>query len=253
MAYDLQKASLWKRIIARLFDFILMGILTVGVAFVLSAVLGYDSYSDTVSATYQRYETRYGVTFDVTQEEYDGWPEEARQNYDAAYEALVSDTEAMHAYSMVVNLTMLIASFSILLAMAALEFVVPLVLKNGQTLGKKIFGLCLVRTDCVRMNTMQLFVRTFLGKFAVETMIPVYLGLMLFWNIVGLPATVLIFAILLTQLLCVLLGRKNTAIHDHLAGTVVADYGSQMIFESTEALVEYQKRLHAEKAARQEY
>ena len=253
MVYDLQKASLWKRIAAWLFDFILVGILTVGVAFLLSAALGYDGYSDTVSRTYLQYETRYGVTFDVTQEEYDGWSEEARQNYDAAYEALIADEEAMHAYNMVVNLTMLIASFSILIATAALEFVVPLLLKNGQTLGKKIFGLCLVRTDCVRMNTLQLFVRTFLGKFAVETMIPVYVVLMLFWNIIGIHGTALLLILALAQLLCVLLNRKNTAIHDLLAGTVAVDFGSQMIFESGEELVEFQKQLHREKAARQEY
>ncbi len=253
MVYDLQKAGLWKRIAAWLFDFILAGVLAVGIAFLLSAALGYDRHSDTVSKTYERYETQYGVTFQVTQAEYDAWTEEVRQNYDAAYEALTSDEEAMYAYNMVVNLTMLIASFSILIATAVMELAVPLFLKNGQTLGKKIFGLCLVRTDCVRMNTMQLFVRTVLGKFAVETMIPVYVALMIFWGITGLSGTVLLGALALAQMLCLLLSRKNAAIHDLLAGTVVVDYGSQMIFESAEALVEYQKKLHAEKAAREAY
>jgi len=253
MVYDLQKAGLWKRFAAWLFDFILVGVLTVGIAFLLSAVLGYDYHSETVSRTYEKYETQYNVSFQVTQEEYDGWTEAQRQNYDAAYEALISDEEAMYAYSMVVNLTMLIASFSILLSLLIMELLVPLLLKNGQTLGKKIFSLCLVRTDCVRMNTMQLFVRTVLGKFAVETMIPVYVGLMIFWGIIGFPGTILLGALALGQGLCLLLSRRNAAIHDLLAGTVVADFGSQMIFESAEALVEYQKKLHAERAARQEY
>ena len=100
---------------------------------------------------------------------------------------------------------------------------------------------------------MQLFVRTVLGKFAVETMIPVYVGLMIFWGIIGFPGTILLGALALGQGLCLLLSRRNAAIHDLLAGTVVADFGSQMIFESAEALVEYQKKLHAERAARQEY
>lgn len=253
MAYDLQKAGLWKRTAAWLFDSILICVLVVGIAFVLSAVLGYDRYSDAVSNTYDRIETQYGVSFDATEADYAAFTEAQRENYDAAYEALTTDEKAMYAYNMVVNLTMLISSFSILLAIGALEFAVPLILKDGRTLGKKIFGLCLVRTDCVRISTVQLFVRAILGKFAVETMIPVFLVLMLFWGITGLPGTVLILGLLLAEVLCVLLTRKNSALHDLLAGTAVADYGSQMIFDSAEALVEYQKKIHAERAARQEY
>ena len=253
MIYDLQKASMWKRFAAWLFDSILVGILVVGIAFCLSVALGYNNYSDAVSETYDRYETEYGVSFDVSQEEYQSWTQEQRQKYDMAYEKLVSDEAAMHAYNMVVNLTMVIASLSILMAVLILEFVVPLIFKNGQTLGKKIFALCVVRNDCVRMNTMQLFVRTVLGKFTVETMIPVYILLMLFWGITDLTGTLILFVLLLVQLILLIVTRKNQAIHDLLAGTAVADYISQMIFESEAELIELQKKIAAEKAANQIY
>ena len=49
MVSDLQKASLWKRISAFLFDFILLGIVAVLFALALSAVTGYDGYSRTVT------------------------------------------------------------------------------------------------------------------------------------------------------------------------------------------------------------
>ena len=253
MVYELQKASFWKRLAAWLFDSILVMILAVGIAFLLSAALGYDRHSDAVSEAYSRYETEYGITFQVSREEYDGWPEEKRQAYDAAYEALLADEEAIRSYNMVVNLTMLVASLSILAAFVGLELVVPLVLKNGRTLGKKIFSLCVVRTDCVRINGLQLFARTVLGKFAVETMIPVYLLLMLFWGIAGLGATLVIGVVLLVQLVCILSSRRRPAIHDLLAGTAVADFAGQMIFADREELIEYQKKLHAERAARQDY
>ena len=253
MVYDLQKASLWKRFAAWLFDSILTGILVVGIAFLLSLLLGYDSYSDRVGATYERYEAEYGISFDVSQEEYQSWPQEQREKYDAAYQELLADEDAMYAYNMVVNLTMVISSLSILIAVLVLELAVPLFFKNGQTLGKKIFGLCVVRSDCVRMNTMQLFVRTVLGKFAVETMIPVYILLMLFWGITDLTGTVILGILVLAEVILVAATRKNQAIHDMLAGTAVADYSSQMIFASTEALIEYQKKIHAERAARQDY
>lgn len=253
MIYDLQKASLWKRIAAWLFDSILVSILVVGVAFLLSTLLNYNRYSDGVNQSYEQYESAYGVTFDITQEEYLSWSEEKRQQYDVAYEALISDEAAMYNYNMVVNLSMVIASLSLLLAITALEFVVPLFLKNGQTLGKKIFGLCLVRSDCVKINNLQLFARTLLGKTAIETMLPVYIILMLFWGIIGLGGTILLLALLLAEIICLIATRRNAALHDLLAGTAVVDRNSQTIFETTEDLIECQKRVHAERAAKQDY
>lgn len=253
MVYDLQKASFWKRVAAWMFDSILVGILAVGIAFLFSAVLGYNQYSDSVEQGYARYEAEYGVTFDVSQEEYQSWSDDARENYEAAYQALIADEALLHAYNMVVNLTMMITSLSILLAVLLWEFVLPLVFHNGQTLGKKIFGLCLVRSDCVKINNLQLFVRTVLGKFAVETMIPVYILLMLFWGITDLSGTLLLAALGVAQILILSLNRRRAAIHDLLAGTAVVDYSSQMIFASSEELIEFQKKVHAERAARQEY
>ena len=120
-------------------------------------------------------------------------------------------------------------------------------------MGKRIFGLCVIRTDCVKMSPVQLFVRTLLGKFAVETMIPIYLIMMIFWGIVGLGGTLVLVLLLLVEIILLIATRRNAAIHDLLAGTVVADYTSQMIFDSSEALLAYQKRIHAEQAARQDY
>ena len=132
-------------------------------------------------------------------------------------------------------------------------FFVPLWLGNGQTLGKKIFGLCLVRNDGVKMNTLQLFTRTLLGKFTIETMIPVYILLMLFWGTMDLTGTLILGALLVGQLVCLSVSRSNAAIHDLLAGTAVVDLASQTIFRSTEDLIAFQKKVAAERAARQPY
>ena len=43
MIYDLQKASMWKRISAFLCDLIVFCIVAVGVAFLLSTILGIDA------------------------------------------------------------------------------------------------------------------------------------------------------------------------------------------------------------------
>ena len=253
MATDLQKASIWKRTAAWLFDGILFGILAVACGVLVSWLLGYDAHSTALENAYARYEQTYGVVFEISLEEYEAMSPEARANYDLAYEALIADEEAMYAYNMMLSQTLVILSVSILLAVAVIEWLIPLKLGNGQTIGKKIFGLALIRNDSVRMNNMQLFTRAILGKFTVETMIPVLIVLMIYWGTMGVTGTLVLFALVVGQLACLIFTRGNCAIHDLMAGTIVVDYASQTIFESTEDLIAYQKKVAADRAARAPY
>lgn len=253
MEHDLQKASLWKRISAGIFDGMLTAMIAVGIAFLLSLVFDYDGHNTQMNEAYNKYETQYGVTFAISAEQYAAMTEEERANYDAAYEALIADEEAMQTYSLVVNLMLLMTSVGILLGIVVMEFIVPLCFGNGQSLGKKIFGLCLMRTDGVKLNTMQLFVRTVLGKFTIETMIPVYILLLVFFGAADMFNLLLLAAIAIAQVIIIAVTRNNALIHDLLAGTVVVDYASQRIFTSTQELIEYQKRVAAERAARETY
>lgn len=253
MVSDLQKAGLWKRFAAWLFDALLVGMLAVGFGFLLSSLLGYNGYNDALNQTYAKYETEYGVTFDISQSDYQAMGESQRQNYDNAYRALVTDRDAIYLYNMILQLTFLITTLGILLAFLVWEFLIPLLLGNGQTPGKKIFGLCLMRTDGVKVNNLQLFARAVLGKFTVETMIPVYILQMIFWGIMGLGGTLILLVLLIAQVISLAVTRTNSALHDLLAGTVVVDSVSQTIFPTAEAKIEHQKKVAAERAARQTY
>jgi len=250
---DLQKASMWKRISAWLFDAILLSVAAVGAAFLLSLALNFDSHSTALEEAYARYEAQYGITFEISQEDYLALSPEKKENYDTAYQALIADEDALYSYNMVLNLTLVITTLGILLAYLFLEFLVPLLLGNGQTLGKKIFSLAVVRTDLVGIPPVQLFIRTVLGKFTVETMLPVYVIIMLMFNSVGIEGTLLLLALAVTQLLLLALNRNRAAIHDLLAGTVTVDFASQMIFRTTEDLIRYKNKLHAQEAARKDY
>lgn len=253
MITDIQKASLLKRIAAGISDAIVICILAVGFAWMLTTILDYNSHNAALQEGYDRYETRYGVSFDISQEEYQAFSQGEKQNYDAAYDALISDQDVMKTYNILLNLTLLITTFGILLAVVAGELIVPLLLKNGQTLGKKIFGIGVVRNDGVQMNNMQLFVRTILGKFTIEIMIPVYIIIMILFNSIGLVGILVLAGILLTQLIMLAATRTNSLIHDALAGTIAVDISSQMIFRTTEDLIAYKKKIHAEQAARSIY
>lgn len=253
MRFDLQKANIWKRASAFLLDGILLAILATGFIFLLSAITGYDVYNEKVNASYEKYESEYGITFEITEEEFLALTDEDAARYQAAYDALLGDEDAMKAYSMVMSLTLMMTTFGILLAYLVLEFAVPLFFKNGQTVGKKIFGLGLVRENLVRVNTVSLFVRTLLGKYTIETMIPVFLILMIYFGMVGLVGTMVVLGILLLQVILLLSTRNHSLIHDLLANTVVTDLNSQMVYESEEALIEAQKQAAAEDAARNPY
>lgn len=253
MITDLQKASFSKRIAAALLDFILLCVLVSGIATLLANVSGYRQHMDTVETTRKQYETQYGVEFQLTQEQYDGLTQAQRENYDAAYQALIRDETFLHAYNMQISLILLITTFSLLVSMLAVEFVAPLLLKNGQTVGKKVFGIGVIRTDGVQISSLQLFVRAVLGKFTVETMIPVYIFIMIFLNTAGIVSLAILAGLALAQVICIAATRTRSPIHDLMAGTVAVDLSSQMVFRSKDDLLEYTKKIHAERANRSDY
>lgn len=250
-----QRVDLWKRISAWLFDIILLACVVIVFALALSSALGYDANFQKMEKLYDQYAEDYGIDRDLTREAYDAMSPEKQKEYDAKVEAadkaINADPNAQKQYSLVINLTLVIASVSILLAIALMEFAIPLMLKNGQTLGKKAFGIALVRTDSVKVSTLQLFVRSILGKFAVETMIPVYLLIMFFMGSAGSIDILLIGLIMLAQILCPMFTHDRLGLHDMMAGTVTVDIATQRIFNTHEELIEYTKQVHAERAADQ--
>ena len=254
---DLQRANTWKRIAAWVLDLMLLGVLAVGSAWGLAVALNYDGYAQTVQAAYDRYELQYGIELDMDQATYDAMTPEEQTAYqetlDKIEEALNADEEVKHAYNMVVNLLLLIVSSGILVATLVLELIILLILKNGQTIGKKCFSLCVVRIDGVKVNNMQMFARTVLGKYTIEKMIPVYIIIMLLWGTMGLTGTLMLLILLVTQIICVAVGQNRAAIHDRLAGTVVVDIASQQIFDSTEDRIAYIKQIHEDQARKQTY
>jgi uncharacterized RDD family membrane protein YckC len=253
MVTSLQKASFGKRIMSAIFDGILLSILAVGLAAVLSLAFGYNNYMDKVSDTYAKYEAEYNVKFQISAEEYNDLSETEKANYNTAYEELIKDKDLLYNYNMLLNLTLLIITFSILPAVLGLEFVVPLLFGNGQTLGKKIFGIALMNTESVKVTNVQLFARAILGKFAIEIMIPLSIILMMFFNSIGILGGLILIGILIIEAICIISTNTNSAIHDLLAQTVAVDMASQRIFESRDALIEHKKALHAEEAQKADY
>lgn len=250
---ELQKASVWKRASAALFDFILLATLSVGVALLLSLVLGYNNYSREFEAVTESYESAYGVDFDISAEEYKALTPEEQANFETAFAAFAADGEANRLYAMTVQLTLLILIFSVLGAFLILELLVPLLFGNGQTLGKKIFGVGVMRVDGVKISGLLLFARAILGKYTVETMLPLLIGVMIAFNIVGLGGTLLILVLLAVEIAMFAFSRERALLHDKLAQTAVIDMATQRIFDTPEALLAYKQQLHVESVDKATY
>lgn len=253
MIYDLQRASMWKRISAWLLDAILLCIMATLMAFLLSTALNYDSYSERLDARYAVYEEQFGVTRNLTQADVDAMTADQLANLEAASQALSEDAEALYAYNMMLQLMIVITSLGILLAYIVLEFTVPMALGNGQTVGKKVFGIGVMRQDGVRVNGVCMFIRTVLGKYAIETMIPVMMVLMLFFGSVGEVGWLIVGVIVIVEIALLVTTKERCMIHDKLATTVAVDIASQMIFKTHEDLIAYKQKVAAEKAANQVY
>ena len=202
---------------------------------------------------YEKYEEEYDIDTDISEEDYNALSEADRQRYDEAMKAFSEDQEILKTYSMMMSLSMVIVSLSILFTYVITELIVPICLKNGQTLGKRIFGIAVIRVDGVKLTTFQLFVRTILGKYTIETMVPVLLIIMMFFGTIGLVAPIVIILMALLQIVVIMVTKTNSAIHDLLAVTVTVDMASQMIFDSEEKLIEYKKQIAEQKARDQAY
>jgi uncharacterized RDD family membrane protein YckC len=212
----------------------------VGSAVLLSLALNYEGNFREFLAVCDPYAKANGV--DLTK-----LTEAEPVNYSAFVEALSSDATAVKMYTLLLNYSFIILSFSILIGYLLMEFLIPLLFKNGQTLGKKIFGIAVMREDGVRISSTLLFVRTVLGKYTLETMIPVLIFLMiLFYAMNPIIGLGVVAAILIAQAVLLIATKTRSLLHDKLSHTVTVDFSSQLIFDTPEELLAYKQRIHAE-------
>ena len=257
MVQDVQKAGMWKRISAAALDFILLFVVIEGLILLLSALFGVNGYVAQRNAIEDRYIAEYGIDRDMTEAELNALPEAEQNAYkakvEAANKAYQNDAEVVELFGKIISLTLMITTLSVLVAFLILEFAVPLIFQNGQTLGKRIFGVAVMRIDCVKLSTLELFARGILGKCTFGTLVPIYLAVMVLFGIVGMVGVVAFGALLLVQAILFVATRYHTPLHDKLAQTVAVDMSSQLIFDSVEEMLEYKKRRAAEQAERREW
>ena len=251
MEYDFQRASFIKRLPAWILDAILLVTLASGLLSLWSMVFNVTPPMEELTTIQQAYEQQYGGKLSYTTEEYEKMTAEEKAAADEISikidEALTRDERAVKLLETIATYVFAMLSLSITCAYLILEFFVPLLLKNGQTLGKKCFGVALMRKDGIKVTPFMMFVRSVLGKATIETMIPVFLLVMLLLMPTGIEL-ILLAAILLAQIIVPIATRNKTAIHDLMACTVAVDLASQMIFDTVEEMEAYHADIHVDKA-----
>lgn len=254
MIYDIQKASILKRISAWLLDFILICILAVGFMFLLSWITGLDKYSTQWQQTTEKWAKEYNVDFNITEEQYNKFTDAEKANWDAAYDKVEQELSQNKSRSMTLSLLVVCLIIGLLLSFVILNFIVPLALKNGRTVGMKVFNLGVVFTNGVRINTFALFVRSILGQYTLETMVPVFIVIMVVLGLpVGFVGLVVLVGLAILQLVLVIATKTRSLVHDIISNTVIVDMASQMIFENYDALVSYKEEVAKASAEKSEY
>ena len=273
--FELKKIGFIKRASALLLDAILLAVLATGFMWVISLICNYSGEQEKANDYYNQwdefrleyveevalyYDFTYfvsedGRSYTVTKKGEEG---EIASSLDELINTLISDTnrsermeEAYVAYKAlpsaalvnaqykyIYSLLFMLITLGVLLSYVVLEFVLPIILKNGQTVGKKVFSIGLVRPNCVKISILSLFARTFVGKFAIETMFPILLVFLFLFGGIGVLAIILLAAITLLNVIVFFVTKNKTPIHDALAGTVAVDMKLQMIFQSEEELAE---------------
>ena len=144
-------------------------------------------------------------------------------SYVAAYAVLINQdyyVNLLNQYSFSYQLGLTI---SILIAGLINYIVLPFFLKNGQTLGKKIFKLGLATYDGYKFSNYQLLLR-FVPFLVLDLalLIPMWSSIVL---VIMIPIVVLLvsFALMMAS-------PKKAALHDFAARTIVVDLESSMLF-----------------------
>lgn len=253
MKYDLHKASFAKRLGAFLIDFIILLLIIVALAPLFSSVFGYADALNQYKGLQKEYEEEYDVKFGLSQAEYNALSDEDKSRYNEVDRLLKEDHRFVDLYSKILKRVILVVFLSILISFIILELIIPLIFKNGQTLGKKFLGLGVMRTDGVRITHLQVFVRSVLGKFTIETMFPLFLLVFVLFGLMGGIGKFIIVALFIMQIAIMIATKTNSLIHDIFAVTVVVDLQKQKIFDSEAELIEFKKRAAEQKAKEQPY
>lgn len=212
---------MFRRFGAFIVDLCLVIFLTVMIALPLRGVSGYTAASEKMDAIFNSIASQHGVDINITNQQYNALSEEEKLAVDAALKDISENEEAAELYSKTVKLTMIITFASLFVAVVILELVLPLIFKNGQTIGKKLMRLEVRRRDGSSVNFVTLLLRSISGKFFLDYGLPVFFFFSMLYANAGRIPLVGLLLLATAQIVSIAVTSDRRALHDILAGTYV--------------------------------
>lgn len=224
---EIKKAGLVKRGIAALVDLILIAALCIGVGFVVSPMTNYDEKMQEYEELIDEYTEKYGIDTELTQEQFDKMTEEERDAYNKRVEeanaALNEDEDALELRYDIIVLFLFNVTVGILVAYLALDFAVPLLFGNGQTIGKKLFGIGIVSFSGNRINIIQLLVNSGIKGVSLWLVPAMYCFALMDLGVSVVHVRYAIALLCLINIICFLATKNRLWLHNAISRTVCAD------------------------------
>ncbi|MCR5079478.1 MAG: RDD family protein [Bacilli bacterium] len=140
--------------------------------------------------------------------------------YDLSHRVFFTDAQYRYElHSTVIPLVVAVVTSSIIFFA-----VFPMIFKEGQTLGKKVFGFGVMSCDGYVANKGQMLLRQFP---------PIALGIIAFAFFSGLVALILMGVLLIASYILAVFSTNHRAIHDFVAYTFVADLKESVYYKNS--------------------
>lgn len=231
--FDPQKASSLKRIAAYIVDAILFITIFTGVLLLTSYIVGYQHNYKLLEAKY----IEHGV-YVIKNGTY-SFCDTSKEVCVNAWKNFNLDKEACFYYDHSIELITLMITVSTFLSFLILEFLVPMIFKNGQTIGMKCFRIGLIDNKGIKVKPIQIFIRFLFGKFLVSTMLPIYGLIFMYFNLNGgFYGFVLAVGILIVDLVMTIFSKTKSGISNSISSVYAVDMDETYFFNSVEEMVE---------------
>ena len=230
------------RIAAFIIDAILLLILFTGILYFISLIANFDAHYAILQEEYKR------VGYLVFNPEINDYQtiSPTDPNFDYVVE-LINDNEVLLKELSFVNTFSVNAPLiGLAIALFVLEFIIPLIFKNGQTIGMKFFKIALISNNNLAITTTQLFARCIIGKIAVLGIIPLLSILYIFLNSGGgLFGTLILLIIVIVQMAMLIKNKNHEGLADKIANVYPVNFTETVIYktqkEFDEACYNYKK------------
>ena len=227
---EFNKASLVKRGAAKIVDLILIIALVIGIGTMANDLIGHDEMVNELENVYSEYAERYGIDLELTQEDYDKMTQEDKDDYNArvteANKALNEDEYANGLYKKIMTCSLVIILSSFLVACFVLEFIIPLIFGNGQTIGKKIFGIGYMNLSGNKINVFKTafvsLIKTFGATAFIVSFCLSYFALVSYE--ISLVCALGCGVLLLVNVICAIAGKNRRSLVNLLTGTACVDF-----------------------------